>query len=144
VADRWIIEEYATPEWADYPTWMPLSESPYYSTKEQAQGALERLLEDRYQKAVISYEKDVRECAERAAVYAKAAEAVKGMPMAHIVSSRGYRTIPMKEPVLQNNMYRVARVTTFQERVQELIDSTRGESVDLDDLKACFAEQTES
>ena len=133
------MEHYGHTEWSDYPTWMPLEGAAYYGSQREAQEALDALVEHEYQRSVAAHEKDVRECAERAAVYEKAATAVEGMPQAHIIS-RSYRTTTPWTPKRCDNLYRVARVTSFQERIQALLDATRSEQVDVDDLRGCFVE----
>lgn len=138
---RWIVEGYGHTDMSDYPSWGPIEGGSYYTTEQEAQEALNALVDEQYQRSVEGHERDVRACAERAAVYEAAAAAVDGMPQAHVIG-RGYRTEPMKEPQRDQHAarYRVARVTSFQERVQELINSTRGHSIDKDDLQECFRE----
>lgn len=140
---QWIVEEYGHTDYSDYPNWMPLKAGAYYATQQEAQKVRDGIVEERYRRAVQGREKDVRECAERAAVYEKATSAVQNMPQAHILG-KGYRTEPIKEFLREDftKTYRVAQVTSFQKRVQALLDSTPGESVDKDDLLACFDEET--
>lgn len=143
MSERWIVEEYGHTDWSDYPTWMPFKGSPYYATEPEAVEARQVIVDANHQRYVAAREKDVRECAERAAVYQAANAAVAGMPQAHAIG-RGYRTEPLREQERSvfDKRYRVARVTSFQERVQALIDSTSGDFVDRDDLMACFEEGT--
>lgn len=146
MSDRWIIEHYGHTDFSDYPQWMPIDGVTYYDTEKAATEARHTLINDRLENHRASYVRDVQECSDRAAVRAKALEAVKGMPQAHIFEGRwSYRTNPISEPnrAQYEKLYRVSRVTTFQERVQALVDSTRSDQVDLDDLKACFVEQVD-
>lgn len=143
VADRWIVEVYAHTDIGYYPQWQPIEDATYYWSQDEAQAAMEARIDADFRRAVEGWKKDVRECAERAAVYEKARSAVEGMPAAHILSS-SYRTKPIPEPEPGDkyaSRYRVARVTPFQERVAALLAEYKGaDTIDTDELRECFAE----